>query len=93
MICTIGLLDFLVKDGAVIQNICIEVFKVKNNLSPKTMKEIFPDRNYSGPNLNSQVDFEVPPFNRVNNGQESLRFLGPIVWEIPIRIKNSASYF
>ena len=54
--------EFLVKDGAVtirhrnIQN--VEMFKAKNNPSPKMMKEIFPDRNYSGPHLRSQVNFE-----------------------------------
>ena len=56
------------------------------------MKEIFPDRNYSGPHLHSQVDFEVPPVNSVNNGQETLRFLGPIIWEMtPNGIKHSVS--
>ena len=79
--------EFLEKDGAVsmhhrnIQNIGIEMFKAKNNLSPTMMKEIFPDRNYSDPHLRSQVDFEVPPGNSVNNGQETLRFLGPIIWK------------
>ena len=54
--------EFLEKDGAVtfhhrnIQNIGIEMFKAKNNLSPTMTKEIFPDRNYSGPHLCSQVD-------------------------------------
>ena len=91
--------EFLEKDGAVtihhrnIQNIGIEMFKAKNNLSPTMMKEIFPDRNYSGPHLRSQVDFEVPPVNSVNNGQETLRFLGPIIWEmIPNGIKHSVSF-
>ena len=56
------------------------------------MKEIFPDRNYNGPHLRSQVDFEVPPVKSVNNGQEILRFLGPIIWEmIPNGIKHSVS--
>ena len=79
--------EFLRKDDAVsmhhrnIQNIGIEMFKAKNNLSPTMMKDIFPDRNYNGPNLRSQVDFEVPPVKSVNNGQETLRYLGPIIWE------------
>ena len=92
--------EFLEKDGAVtihhrnIQNIGIEMFKAKNNLSPTMMKEIFPDRNYSDPHLRSQVDFEVPPVNSVNNGQETLRFLGPIIWEmIPNGIKHSVSEY
>ena len=53
---------------------------------------MFPDRNYSGPHLHSQVDFEEPPVYSVNNGQETLRFLGPIIWEmIPNGIKHSVS--
>ena len=42
--------EFLRKDGAVtihhrnIQNVGIEMFKAKNNLSPTMIKEIFPDR-------------------------------------------------
>ena len=65
--------EFLVKYGDVtihprnFQNIGIEMFKAKNNLSPKMTKEIFPDRNYSGPHLRSQVDSEMPPVNSVNN--------------------------
>ena len=56
------------------------------------MHEIFPDRNYNGPDIRSQKDFEVPLVNSVNNGQETLRYLGPIVWEmIPNSIKDSAS--
>ena len=57
------------------------------------MKEIFPDRNYSGLHLRSQEDFEVPHVNSVNNSQETLRFLGPKVWEmIPNSIKNSTTF-
>ena len=85
--------ELLEKDDSVtihyrnIRNIAIEMFKAKNNLLPIVMKEIFPDRNYSGPHLRSQVDFEVPPVNSVNNGQ------GPKIWEIiPKSIMNSASF-
>ena len=68
------------------------MLKAKNNLSPTMMKEIFVDRNCNDPHLRSQVDFEVPPVKSVNNGQETLRYLGPIIWEmIPNSMKNSAS--
>ena len=46
---TLTFKELLEKDG--IQNIVIEMFKAKNNLLPIMMKEIFPDRNYSGPHL------------------------------------------
>ena len=57
------------------------------------MKELFPDRNYGGPHICPQVDFEVPPVNSVNNGQETPRFLEPKIWEmIPNSIINSATF-
>ena len=71
--------EFLVKDGAVtihqrnMQNIGIEMFKAKNNLSHVMMKEIFPDET-SGTHLHSQIDLEVPPVNSINNSQETLGF-------------------
>ena len=71
--------ELLKKDGSVtihhrnIQKLGIEMYKTKNNLSPIMMKEIFPDRNYNGPNIRSQTDFELPHVNSVK-GQEKLRF-------------------
>ena len=82
--------ELLQKDGSVtirhrnIQKVGIEMYKIKNKLSPIVMKQIFPDRNYNGPNTRSQKDFEIP--------QKSLRFMGPKVWEmIPVTIKNANS--
>ena len=37
--------------------------KVKDNLSPIIMDEIFPDINYNGPGIRSQTDFELPHQN------------------------------
>ena len=89
--------ELLKKDGSVtihhrnIQKLGIEMYKTKHNLSPIMMKEIFPDRNYNGPNIRSQTDFELPHVNRVK-GQETLRFLGPKVWDIiPGSIKEASS--
>ena len=89
--------ELLKKDGSVtihhrnIQKLGIEVYKTKNNLSPIMMKQIFPDRNYEGPNIRSQTDFELPHVNSVK-GQESLRFLGPKIWDIiPKTIKEASS--
>ena len=63
--------ELLKKDGSVtihhrnIQKLGIEMYKTKNNLSPIMMKEIFPDRNYNGPTIRSQTDFELPHVNKV----------------------------
>ena len=90
--------ELLEKDGSVtihhrnIHKLGIELYKIKNNLSPITMHEIFPDRNYIGPEIRSQKDFALPRINSVKNGQDSLRFLGPKIWEIiPTSIKNAGS--
>ena len=53
--------ELLNKDGSVtihnrnIQILGIEMYKTKNSLSPITMKQIFPDRNYNGLNICSQT--------------------------------------
>ena len=89
-----GLLEM---DGSVtihhrnIQKLGIEMYKTKHNLSPTIMKEIFPDRNYNGPNLRSQMDYELPHVHSVK-GQQTLRFLGPKIWNIiPLSIKEACS--
>ena len=62
------------------------------NLTPTSMKEIFSDRMYKGPNIRSQTDFEVPRVNSVK-GQETLSFLGPKIWDIiPGNIKKASSF-
>ena len=57
------------------------MYKTINNHTPTSMKEIFPDRMYKGPNIRSQTDFEVSRVNSVQ-GQETLSFLGPKIWDI-----------
>ena len=62
------------------------------NLTPTSMKEIFSDRMYKGPNIRSQTDFEVPRVNSVK-GQETLSFLEPKIWDIiPGNIKKASSF-
>ena len=54
--------ELLNKDGSVTihhrnsQKLGIEMYKTKNNFSPITMKQIFPDRNCNGLNIRSQID-------------------------------------
>ena len=55
------------------------------------LKLIFPYRNYNGPNIRSHIDFELPHLNRVKE-QDTLRFLGPKIWDIiPRPIKEASS--
>ena len=87
--------ELLKKDESVtvhhknIQLLAIEIFKHKNNISPPIMKNLFENINYEGPSLRSQLDYQVPQINTVNYGENSLRYLGPKIWDIvPKHIVN-----
>ena len=41
-----------------VQKLGIELYNAKNGLSPIMMHDIFPDRNYNGPDIRSQKEFE-----------------------------------
>ena len=79
--------DLLQRDGSVtihhgnIQALSTEMFKVKNNLSPEIIQDIFQLRN-NRPNIRIDNEFWVPRINTVNYGAESLRYLGTKIWNI-----------
>ena len=85
--------DLLVRDKSVsihhrnIQKVAIEMFKVKNNLSPDFIKNLFFLANTC---TRSNASFRRPNVNTVYNGELSLRNFGPIVWDtmIPKSLKN-----
>ena len=89
--------ELLTKDNSVtvhsrnIQLLAIEMYKVKNNISPNYIREIFP---FSNSNYNTRTSntFERPRVNTVVWGSETLRNLGPQIWGlIPSDIKNSST--
>ena len=52
------------------------------------MNEIFTRRHQIQYNLRNWTDFDVPKVKTVNHGSESVRYLGPKIWEIiPPHIK------
>ena len=52
------------------------------------MNEIFTRRHQIQYNLRNWTDFDVPKVKTVNHGSESVRYLGPKIWEIiPAHIK------
>lgn len=61
-----------------LQDICILMYKVKHNLSPFNICNIFKQHN-SSYNLR-QSDFSIPRYNTVTYGKHSLRYLGPKLW-------------
>ena len=60
-----------------IHQVAIEMYKVKNNLSPPLMNELF-EYNNSGPNTRTGGKFLQPNVNKVYKGVNSLRNFGPI---------------
>ena len=60
-----------------IHQVAIEMYKIKHDLSPPFMKEIFTiDEGISA----SDFHFQQPNINSVKKGYRSLRNFGPIVW-------------
>ena len=59
-----------------IHQVAIEMFKVKHDLSPHFMKDIFTMEE----GIRSRDDFRRPNVNSVKKGCRSLRNFGPIVW-------------
>ena len=66
-----------------IQNVAIEMYKVKNDLCPSFMKDLF--------TYNTETDKFVYPKVRTDMGKKSLRSFGPLVWNrmVPENIKSS----
>ena len=90
--------ELLRKDNSVtihhrnIQYLAVELYKAKNNLSPEIMKKVFSNREYHGPNLRLPTDFYPPLVKTVYKGEDSLRYFGPLIWNIvPIKMKGLTS--
>ena len=61
-----------------LQDIAILMCKVKNNLIPRYIQDLF-CKNNSSYNLRN-ADFIIPRFNTVLYGKHSLKYLGPKLW-------------
>ena len=89
--------DLLQKDGSVsvhhqnIHSIAIEMYKIKNKLSPKIVQTIFQQSEIS--NLRSEQTFLRPNINTIYNGEQSLRSFGPVVWNdlLPNKFKSATT--
>ena len=66
-----------------IHNLAIEMYKVKHDLCPLFMNEIF--------SYNKEIDKFICPKVRTDMGKLSIRSFGPIVWNrmVPDKIKTS----
>ena len=96
--------ELLLKNGSVkvhqqnLQSLCIEMFKVRNGLAPSFMQDIFStNKNVAGGNISSNTRAQSQFYNysnpkKVNTGLETLRCLGPKIWDkVPRDIRNAAS--
>ena len=74
-----------------IHYLAIEMYKVKNNLSPLLMTELFEQK--VGPPTRKGDWFVRPNVNNVYTGENSVRSFGPVVWNdmLPQNIKNCYS--
>ena len=68
--------------------LCLEIYKTLNDLNPDYMKNIF--RKRANRHSNRLNNIEVPTVNQVTYGKNSLRALGPRIWNsLPNHIKSS----
>ena len=91
--------ELLNKDGSVtihhrnIQALAIEMYKVRNNLSPQIMTDMFQFRT-NRPNTRNDNEFWVPMPKTTNYGSESVKYLGPKIWNIlPKVLKDSSTLY
>ena len=88
--------DLLIKDKSVsihhrnIQKVAIEMFKVKNDLCPKFIKNLFCQIQTR---TRSKASYRRPHVNTVYFGEQSIRSFGPIVWDsmLPGNLKTITS--
>ena len=74
-----------------IRKLAIEIYKIKNNLSPEILNDVIGviDSSY---NLSSETIFKKRNVHAVRYGTETITFLAPKIWEIvPTECKNSSS--
>ena len=69
-----------------LQKLATEMYKVKHNLCPKPIQDIFTKT------IRGKSEWVLPRVRTVNRGIETKRYRGPLTWEsVPEDIKNSAS--
>ena len=62
-----------------IKSICTEMYKTTNNLNPGYMKNIFKNRPSTHPSR-QPLDLYIAKSNQYTYGENSLRILGPTIW-------------
>ena len=65
-----------------LRTLAIDMYKIYQGISPNIMNEVFTLRHQNQYNFRNWTYFGVPKVRTVNNGSESVRYLGPKIWEI-----------
>ena len=73
-----------------LKTLATEIYKIKNNLSPKIIPDVFPqEKIYT---LRNKNRLTVSNRKSVSYGTEYLRYLGPKRWnKLPDKLKQAAS--
>ena len=71
------------------QILVTEIYKVKNGIAPETMKDIFKLQNTSYNLRSSCNQFRRDNIKTIHYGLQSVRYLGPNIWEI---VPNNTKY-
>ena len=87
--------DLLEKDGSVsihhrnLRDLATKMYRIYNGMASEIVTEISPLRSQGQYNLKSWSGVTLPIVRTVNYGIESIRYLGPKIWEnIPENIKE-----
>ena len=91
--------ELLIEDKSVcihhknLQQLAIEMYKVKNKLSPPFMQELFTHVGEGGGTRSGGDKFLRPNVDKVNKGEHSLRSFGPLLWNtmLPDKLKSCES--
>ena len=90
--------ELLQKDNAVtihqrnLQALATEIFKIKNDLSPEIMKEVFELKEPSYNLRSKENSFKRGIVRTTNYGLQSIRYLARKIWElVPDELKNCQS--
>ena len=74
-----------------LQRLATEIYKIKNNLAPTFMNDIFTE-SLNPYNMRDKPSFETTNAKTVYNGTETISFRGPQTWSIvPAHIKSSTT--
>ena len=75
-----------------VQLLAIEMYKAKNGIGLEIMNDMFQEKVKISTKLRTQSEFQVPRSRTVHMGDDSLRHLGPLIWNtVPSDLKNSST--